>query len=164
MSLMCAPGRQKTSLWVGPSLCIGSSVPMRRESPIPTTLLFLLTKEVLAWGRGVVALGGSTLPQGPSPISSVLWPSGSRAPHLLQKVPSPPCHILRRNLLPDLLPAFIFGRPLANSPLTNYPAGFWVHHEDATDIFLHGIFWISLFLITISTDKNSNLTSEKPVF
>lgn len=138
---------------------------------LQSPFFFLLTKEVLVWGTGGVALWGSTIPEGPSPIPSALWPSGSRAPHLLQKVSSPPRQILgrrRRNLLPgvcsDLLAAFIFERPLANSPLISYPEGFWVHDEDATNIFMHGIFWISLFLITISIDKNSNYTTEKPVF
>lgn len=44
------PWETEDSLWVGFSLCIGSSGPLRRESPVTTTPLFPLTKEVLMWG------------------------------------------------------------------------------------------------------------------
>lgn len=83
------------------------------------------------WGTAGVILGGSTIPDGPSPTSSTVFLLQSLIP--VVECTSPLCQILgrSRNLHPgmchDLLPALIFNRSFANSPLTNSPAGFGVH-------------------------------------
>lgn len=82
MSLTQAPQRQQNSPWFGSVLHTGPSVSLRRESPMTTTLHFLLTEEVMMWGGDDVGLCGPSIPEGPLSISSVVSP-GSRALYLL---------------------------------------------------------------------------------
>ena len=56
-SLTLAPGRQHTFLWDGSKRHIGPSVPLRRESPMTTALLFILTDDGAKRGADWLALG-----------------------------------------------------------------------------------------------------------
>lgn len=82
MSLTQAPQRQQNSLWFGSGLHTGPSIPLKRESPMTTTLHFLLTEEVVMWGVDHVGLCGPSIPEGPLSISSVDSP-GSGALYLM---------------------------------------------------------------------------------
>ena len=81
MSLTQGPGRQHTSQWLGSSLHMGPSVPLRTESPTMTTLLSFLTEAVSRHGGDHLTLGSLL---GRSSITSPLTsPSISSISNLL---------------------------------------------------------------------------------
>ena len=81
MSLTQAPGRQHPSQLRRSNLHMGPSIPLRRESPITTTFLSLLTEAVSRCGGDHIALDSFL---GRSSITSLLpSPSISRISNLL---------------------------------------------------------------------------------
>lgn len=65
MSLSWVTGAQHTSLWVGSGWHIGPSIPLKRESPMTTTLFYVLLGEVVMREVGCHALGTPSIPEEP---------------------------------------------------------------------------------------------------
>ena len=83
-SLTQAPGKQHTSLWDGSEQHVVPSVPLRRESPMMTALLFSWLS-CSKMGSRLTSLGQPLLHDGHAPTSTSPSPFSSRASYLFCK-------------------------------------------------------------------------------